>query len=100
MQNHVSTLDTLATPALQDVPGVDELGKDLSNGGGVVKIDSDLPNGHLETNGQNQKEEQREPSDDEDEEEQPETVETEEIGSKDMYLDAVSNSQNHGANRS
>jgi hypothetical protein len=78
-----------------DVPAVNELGKELPNGGGVVKIDSDLQNGHPETNGQDQKAkvEQQEPSDDEEEEEQPEAAEIEEIGSKDMYLDAVSNGQ-------
>ncbi|KAJ9125141.1 hypothetical protein QFC22_000095 [Naganishia vaughanmartiniae] len=92
MDSHTLTSEPFATPVLKDVPGVDELGKDLPNGGGVIKIDNDLQNGHSETNGQDKKAEteRHEASDDEEEEEQPEAAEIEEIGSKDMYLDAIS----------
>ncbi|KAJ9108774.1 hypothetical protein QFC21_000094 [Naganishia friedmannii] len=94
IDNHVPASEPSTDPILKDVPGVDELGKDLPNGGGIVKVDSELQNGHPETNGQDAKVEtgQHEPSDDEEEEEQPEAIETEEIGSKDMYLDAISRS--------
>jgi hypothetical protein len=81
---------------IKDVPGVDQLGTDMPNGGGVVKVDGEAlpsePSKGQETNGTAEKKaEEAEPSDDEEEDEQPEAAVEEETERKDMYLDAVSN---------
>lgn len=87
---------TIETPVVKDIPGIDQLGADMPNGGGVVKANDHVQRGHS-TNGHaenhvdnNTAIAQAEPSDDEEEEEQPEAVAEEGVDRKDMYLDAVS----------
>lgn len=96
MDNASSSTTGEAAPAIKDVPGVDQLGADMPNGGGVVKVDGqdvtgEQSNGQPDANGvQDKKSEPAESSDDEEEDEQPEPAAEEEIERKDMYLDAVS----------
>lgn len=89
---------TIETPVVKDIPGIDQLGADMPNGGGVVKANDHVQpghstNGHAENHVDNKTANaQAEPSDDEEEEEQPEAVAEEGVDRKDMYLDAVSGS--------
>lgn len=96
MDSNTTAPATTETPVITDIPGVDQLGADMPNGGGVVKPEDQLDhgkatNGSMGQNGnQDTTPAQAEPSDDEEEEEQPEAVVEEGIDRKDMYLDAVS----------
>lgn len=96
IDNAASLAVAEGAPLIKDVPGVDQLGTDMPNGGGVVKVDGEAapgeqPNGQAEKNGSaKEKAKDEESSDDEDEDEQPEAAAEEETERKDMYLDAVS----------
>ena len=95
MDARSSAPDAIAFPVVKDVPGVDQLGADMPNGGGVVKANDHVgsvekSNGHAENNVEHVTVDAQAPSDDEEEEEQPEAVAEEGIDRKDMYLDAVS----------
>ncbi|KAJ9112780.1 hypothetical protein QFC20_002106 [Naganishia adeliensis] len=96
IDNAASLAVAEGAPLIKDVPGVDQLGTDMPNGGGVVKVDGEAapgeqPNGQAEKNGSaKEKAKDEESSDDEDEDEQPEAAAEEETERKDMYLDAIS----------
>jgi hypothetical protein len=96
MDGDTTAPGTAETPVIKDIPGVDQLGADMPNGGGVVKPDDHVDHGNATNGSTAQSGEQdattapAEPSDDEEEEEQPEAVAEEGIDRKDMYLDAVS----------
>lgn len=95
MDNAASAAVSEASSVTKDVPGVDQLGADMPNGGGVVKVDGEaFPHGPSNGQGTNGTAEQKtqdvEPSDDEEEDEQPEAAPEAETERKDMYLDAVS----------
>ncbi|GHJ85715.1 hypothetical protein NliqN6_2117 [Naganishia liquefaciens] len=95
MDARSSAPDAIAFPVVKDVPGVDQLGADMPNGGGVVKANDHVgsvekSNGHAENNVEHVTVDAQAPSDDEEEEEQPEAVAEEGIDRKDMYLDAIS----------
>lgn len=97
IDNAAASAALKAVPVVKDVPGVDQLGTDMPNGGGVVKVDGEAAPGE-QSNGQASKNESEvqkvedvASSDDEEEDEQPEAAAEEETERKDMYLDAVSN---------